>query len=183
MLANYASKKQLQDFMVIKDSINTYVTPFQLVNIHLDVNQKINIADSVNGYITPSKLRTAIIDTSSLSIRINTKFNLSDTIYMSQRIALRELQANKSINLNALSDYNDNMYPSVKATKDYIDNQVSNGAPDATINNKGILQLTGDLTGSSADPRIANNAITTNKVADATITDAKIATGIQAAKV
>ncbi|MFM1755599.1 MAG: hypothetical protein RL621_503 [Bacteroidota bacterium] len=183
MLANYASKKQLQDFMAIKDSINTYVTPFQLVNIHLDVNQKINIADSVNGYITPSKLRTAIIDTSSLSNRINTKFNLSDTIYMSQRIALRELQANKSINLNALSDYNDNMYPSVKATKDYIDNQVSNGAPDATINNKGILQLTGDLTGSSADPRIANNAITTNKVADATITDAKIATGIQAAKV
>ncbi|MCE2844286.1 MAG: hypothetical protein LW604_03575, partial [Sediminibacterium sp.] len=107
----------------------------------------------------------------------------SDTIYLSERIALRELQANKSINLNALSDYNDNMYPSVKATKDYIDNQVSNGAPDATINNKGIVQLTGDLTGSSADPRIANNAITTNKVADATITDAKIASGIQASKI
>jgi len=132
---------------------------------------------------TPSKLKSTTIDTTFLSNRINAKLNLSDTIYLSERIALRELQANKSINLNALSDYNDNMYPSVKATKDYIDNQVSNGAPDATINNKGIVQLTGDLTGSSADPRIANNAITTNKVADATITDAKIASGIQASKI
>ncbi|MFM1840792.1 MAG: hypothetical protein RIR47_841, partial [Bacteroidota bacterium] len=183
MLAIYASKKQLQDFIVIKDSTKTYITPYQLANINFDVNQKINIADSINGYITPSKLKSATIDTSFLSNRINAKLNLSDTIYMSERIALRELQANKSININALSDYNDNMYPSVKATKDYIDNQVSNGAPDATINNKGIVQLTGDLTGSSTVPRIANNAITTNKLADATITDAKIATGIQASKV
>lgn len=183
MLSTYASKKQLLDLIVIKDSTKTYVTPYQLANVNFDVNQKINIADSINGYITPSKLRSATIDTSFLSNRINAKLNLSDTIYMSERIALRELQANKSINLNALSDYNDNMYPSVKATKDYIDNQVSNGAPDATINNKGIVQLTGDLTGSSTDPRIANNAITTNKLADATITDAKITTGIQASKV
>ena len=183
MLANYASKKQLQDFIVIKDSTNAYVTPYQFANLDLDVDKKINIADSINGYITPSKLKSATIDTSFLSNRINAKLNLSDTIYLSERIALRELQANKSINLNTLSDYNDNMYPSVKATKDYIDNQVSNGAPDATINNKGIVQLTGDLTGSSADPRIANNAITTNKVADATITDAKIASGIQASKI
>ena len=183
MLAYYASNKQLQDFIVIKDSTKAYVTPYQLANLHLDINKKINIADSINGYITPSKLKSATIDTTFLSNRINAKLNLSDTIYLSERIALRELQANKSINLNALSDYNDNMYPSVKATKDYIDNQVSNGAPDATINNKGIVQLTGDLTGSSAEPRIANNAITTNKVADATITDAKIASGIQASKV
>ncbi|MFN5253437.1 MAG: hypothetical protein ACK5BD_04820, partial [Chitinophagaceae bacterium] len=123
ILANYASKKQLQDFIVIKDSTNAYVTPYQLANLDLDVNKKINIADSINGYITPSKLKSTTIDTTFLSNRINAKLNLSDTIYLSERIALRELQANKSINLNALSDYNDNMYPSVKATKDYIDNQ------------------------------------------------------------
>lgn len=183
ILANYASKKQLQDFIVIKDSTNAYVTPYQLANLDLDVDKKINIADSINGYITPSKLKSATIDTAFLSNRINAKLNLSDTIYLSERIALRELQANKSINLNALSDYTDNMYPSVKAAKDYIDNQVSNGASDASINNKGIVQLAGDLGGTATNPQINPNAISTSKVADAAITDAKIATGIQASKV
>jgi hypothetical protein len=85
--------------------------------------------------------------------------------------------------MNSIADYSDQMYPSVKAAKDYIDNQVSMGAADASINNKGILQLTGDLTGTATNPQITANAITTNKLADAAITDAKIASGIQASKV
>lgn len=182
MLSNYTSKSQLEDYIKIKDSVQFYITPFNLNRVEVDLKNKINSADSINGYITPSKLKSTAIDTSHLSNRINIKLNLSDTIYMSDRIAQKEVLINKSTDINLLSDYNDNKYPSVKATKDYIDNQVSNGAPDATINNKGIVQLTGDLTGSSSDPRIAINAITTNKIADASITDAKIATGIQASK-
>jgi hypothetical protein len=173
MLSSYAKKSEIDNF----------VTTTQFAFAADDINKKLNKSDSGVLYVTPTQLNAKTFDTLSLSNRINTKLNLSDTIYLSNRIAQKELLTNKSTDINLLSDYNDNMYPSVKATKDYIDNQVSNGAPDATINNKGIVQLTGDLTGSSADPRIANNAITTNKVADATITDAKIATGIQASKV
>ena len=183
ILTNYVLKKQLEKYVVIKDSNTVFVTSYEFNKMQLDINKKINIADSIDGYITPSKLHSTIIDTSSLSNRINSKFNLSDTIYISDRIAARELLSNKSTNMNLLSDYSDQMYPSVKAAKDYIDNQVSSGAPDATINNRGILQLTGDLTGTAIDPRISTNAITTSKVADAAITDAKIATGIQASKV
>jgi hypothetical protein len=173
MLSSYAKKADIANF----------VTTTQFALATDDINKKLNKSDSGVLYVTPTQLNAKTFDTLSLSNRINTKLNLSDTIYLSNRIAQKELLTNKSTDINLLSDYNDNMYPSVKATKDYIDNQVSNGAPDATINNKGIVQLTGDLTGTSADPRIANNAITTNKVADATITDAKIATGIQASKV
>lgn len=92
--------------------------------------------------------RLKSIDTVYLSNRINTKFNVDDTIYLSNRIAARELVSNKSLDLTAIADYSDRKYPSVKATKDYVDNQVSAiGIPDASI------------------------------------TDAKIATGIQASKV
>ena len=140
---------------------------------------KLNIADSIQSYITPTQLNAKNVDTSSLSNRINFKLAIADTIYMSNRIATKELLANKSTNMNSIADYSDQMYPSVKAAKDYIDNQVSMGAADASINNKGILQLTGDLTGTATNPQITANAITTNKLADTAITDAKIASGIQ----
>ena len=182
-LSPYLKKLDLPEFVLLKDSLSKYITPTQLNSINNQLGQFIKFSDSTNQYITPTVLKNSVIDTASLSNRINTKLNLSDTIYLSNRIAQKEVLTNKSIDINLLSDYNDTMYPSVKATKDYIDNQVSNGAPDATINNKGIVQLVGDLTGSSSDPRIAINAITTNKIADAAITDAKIATGIQSSKV
>jgi hypothetical protein len=209
MLSNYQLKSSavqktildeaLNNKVAFSDSTNIFITPYQLGIVNAGFAKKLNIADSILGYVTPTRLNAKTFDTIylsnridlklnksdtiSISNRISTKLNLSDTIYMSDRIVLRELASNKSTNMNLLSDYSDQMYPSVKAAKDYIDNQVSNGAPDATINNRGILQLTGDLTGTSIDPRISTNAITTSKVADAAITDAKIASGIQASKV
>ena len=182
-LSPYLKKLDLPEFVLLKDSLSKYITTTQLNSINNQFVQFVKFSDSTNQYITPTILKNSLIDTASLSNRINTKLNLSDTIYLSNRIAQKELLTNKSTDINLLSDYNDNMYPSVKATKDYIDNQVSNGAPDATINNKGIVQLAGDFTGTSLDPRIAINAITTNKIADAAITDAKITTGIQSSKV
>ena len=56
------------------------------------------------------------------------------------------------------------------------------GAPDATTNNKGIIQLAGDLTGSATSPLVANNVIGTNKLQDASVTDAKLAAGLSASK-
>lgn len=173
MLSNYTRKSSLTD----------YATRTSLDATNSLLVTKLNIADSIQSYVTPTQLNAKNVDTSSLSNRINFKLALADTIYMSNRIATKELLANKSTNMNSLADYSDQMYPSVKAAKDYIDNQVSMGAADASINNKGILQLTGDLTGTANNPQITANAITTNKLADAAITDAKIASGIQASKV
>ena len=48
--------------------------------------------------------------------------------------------------------------------------------PDATTLAKGKIQLAGDLSGTSALPTIASNAITTVKILDANVTDAKILT-------
>ena len=47
---------------------------------------------------------------------------------------------------------------------------------DANATTKGILQLAGDLSGTAALPRIAQNAVTTAKLADGSVTDAKINT-------
>lgn len=52
------------------------------------------------------------------------------------------------------------------ATKDYVDNVATSGAPDADGSTKGLVQLAGDLTGTAASPVVANNAITNAKAAD-----------------
>lgn len=208
MLSYYQLKATAVQKVIFEEAMNKkiafsdstkFITPFQLANTTSDLAKKLNIADSISAYITPTQFNAKTFDTMSLSNRIEfklnkadtlsisnrilNKLNLSDTIYISDRIAARELLSNKSTNMNLLSDYTDSMYPSVKAAKDYIDNQVSNGASDASINNKGIVQLAGDLGGTATNPQINPNAISTSKVADAAITDAKIATGIQASKV
>jgi hypothetical protein len=46
---------------------------------------------------------------------------------------------------------------------------------DANATTKGLVQLAGDLTGTAAAPAIASNAITTAKIIDGAVTDAKIA--------
>jgi hypothetical protein len=194
MLASYAKKSEsvsnnsLDSVLRLKiskqDSGLFYITPTQFNReINSEMNKKLNKSDSIQFYVTPTQLNAKTFDTIYLSNRIEARLKKEDTLFLSNRIEMKELISNKSTNINALGDYTDQKYPSVKATKDYVDNQISMGAPDATINNRGILQLTGDLTGTSTDPRIASNAITTSKVLDAAITDAKIATGIQAAKV
>ena len=208
MLSAYQLKATAVQKAIFEDAMNKkiaysdsakFITPFQLGKTNSDLAKKLNIADSTIAYITPTQLNAKTLDTISLSNRIETKLNksdtlsisnrilnklnLSDTIYMSDRISARELLSNKSTNMNLLSDYSDNMYPSVKAAKDYIDNQISLGTVEASVNNKGIIQLAGDLGGSASNPQINDNVISTNKVADAAITDAKIANGIQASKV
>ncbi|SHG65249.1 beta strand repeat-containing protein [Pedobacter caeni] len=53
---------------------------------------------------------------------------------------------------------------------------------DATTTDKGKIQLAGDLTGTAIEPRVADNAITTGKIKDGSITDAKIV-GVSGSKI
>lgn len=54
-------------------------------------------------------------------------------------------------------------------------NSAKGVVPDATATVKGLVQLAGDLTGTAAAPVVANGAITSAKIADATITDVDVA--------
>jgi hypothetical protein len=69
-------------------------------------------------------------------------------------------------------------YPAVKTVKDYVDAGIASGAPDATASTKGKVQLAGDLAGtgsSAATPIISDDAITTVKINASAVTSAKIA--------
>ena len=160
--------KRIDAKISIADS-TTYVTPYQLT---LQKNQTTNISNSMN-------LKLNISDTAAM---LNNRF-ARDTFFLSNRINLKEDIANKSVDVSLVGDYNDIKYPSVKAIKTYVDAALIAGAPDATTINKGILMLNGDLTGTAISPVIAINAISTNKIQDAAVTDAKLANGISASKV
>lgn len=62
------------------------------------------------------------------------------------------------------------------ATKDYVDNVASSGAPDADNSTKGLIQLAGGLTGTAASPQIASGTIVNANInASAAIAQSKIA--------
>ena len=88
---------------------------------------------------------------------------------------LKEDLSNKSSS-TALGTSN-TLYPTQNAVKTYVDAVVSNiSTVDATTTVKGKIKLAGDLSGTADVPVISNNAITTTKILDANVTDAKIET-------
>ncbi len=99
-----------------------------------------------------------IYNTTSNRIEVNIGTTTSANWFVPENIA------DKS-NSFAADGTSTTKYPSVKAVKDYVDGLVTSGVPDATASAKGIVQLAGDLSGSAALPTIANNAITTAKIA------------------
>ena len=120
-------------------------------------------------------------DTASMSIRINSKM---DTI-------------NKSINLSLTSEQNNIKFPTALAVTTYV-TQVANtitagGASPATAVDYGLIKLAGHLTNTPDSPVIKDNAITSAKIfdgtiatadlADASITNIKISSGISKSKV
>ena len=154
------------------------------------INFKLNSVD------TTAMLNNRIgRDTISLSNRINLKLNSvdtatmlnnrvgRDTIALSNRINNKEDLINKSVDVSLVSDFNDTKYPTVKAIKTYVDAALIAGAPDATTTNKGLILLAGDLTGTATTPMVASNSISTIKIQDAAVTDAKLASGISSSKV
>jgi hypothetical protein len=182
------------------DSIK-YVTPYQLslktfdtLSLSNRINTKLNSADT-SSMLFPYHKSLIPFDSSYLSARINLKLNVldtalmmsnriaRDTLFLASRIDLKEDISNKSINMSLSADFNDTKYPTVKSVKTYLDAALIAGAPDATTINKGIIMLGGDLLGTAMAPVIAPDAITTLKIADAAVTDAKLAPGINASKV
>ena len=97
------------------------------------------------------------------------------------QLTTKEEVSNKSTNVftDAASD---TKYPSVKAVKTFVDNAILSGVPDATTAVKGKIILAGALTGTADLPEIAANAIGTNQLVDASVSDAKI-TAINGTKI
>ncbi len=67
-------------------------------------------------------------------------------------LANKENAANKSTDISLGNS--DILFPTQKAVKTYVDNQVSAGAADADTTRKGIVQLTGDLGGTADAPTV-----------------------------
>ena len=182
------------DTTSLSNRINLKLSKSDTLFLSNRINLKLATADS-SIYVTPYQLFIKTVDTTSISNRINLKLNFSDTAFMlnnrfardtsflSNRINLKEDITNKSVDISLVADFNDNKYPSVKAIKSYVDAALIAGAPDATTVNKGILMLSGDLTGTATNPLVALNVISTNKIQDAAVTDAKLANGISSSKV
>ena len=172
------------------------------------INTKLNIADSIVKYVTPAQLAAKTFDSTTIYNRLALKANTTDvnaslalkanttdvttalalkanTADVTTSLGLKENVANKSTDLTVDGSSN-TKYPSVKSVKDYVDLQVASSIAtivDASPTVKGKIQLSGDLTGTAALPLIANNAVTTSKIADGNITNAKLATGIDATKI
>ena len=85
--------------------------------------------------------------------------------------------SNKSNDI-ALDASSTTKYPNVSAVKTYVDNQIAQGTiPDATTSILGRIRLGGDLAGSGTsanNPVLSNNSVTSTKIADLAVTNAKI---------
>jgi hypothetical protein len=165
-----------------------YVTPTQLAAKTFDqtpllnsIATKLNISDSTK-YVTPTQLAAKTFDSTAIYNQLALKANDAS---VTTALGLKENSANKSTDLTVDASSN-TKYPSVKSVKDYVDLQVASSIAtivDASPTVKGKIQLSGDLTGTAALPTIANNAVTTIKIVDGNITNAKLATGIDATKI
>ena len=102
----------------------------------------------------------------------------ANTATVTSSLALKEDASNKS---NAALGTSTTLFPTQSAVKTYVDAQNT----DASSSIKGKIQLAGDLTGTAASPAIATGAVNSSKISDGTIatvdlanaaiTDAKIA--------
>jgi hypothetical protein len=184
------------------DSGLIYVTPaqlaaktFDLAPINNNIAKKLNITDT--GLMLSARFAR---DTIALSNRINSKANSADiTTSLALKVNVTDVTAslnlkenlnNKSVDINNIGDVNDEKYPSVKAIKTYVDAAVASvggssaaSFVDADATTKGKIKLAGDLTGTADAPTLSSNAVTTSKINDGAITDAKVSTGISATKV
>jgi hypothetical protein len=160
MLAPYAK--------IVNTIVASNLTSLTANSINTALNSKVNVADSGSVYITPIQLKGVKFDTTSLSKRVDTKFNSSDTsfllqkkdtITLSNRINTKEAVENKSTDVTlGGTNTSDILFPTQKAVKSYVD-------------------------ANSAGGGVVDGGISTIKLADLAVTDAKLATGISKSKV
>lgn len=137
-------------------------------------SQRLAISSPVTGLLVYQSNSTAgfyYYDGSQwLRLLEGTSFSEGIPVVVLEALALKEDKSNKSIDLTVDSG-SDVKYPSVKAVVDYVTARVSGSSgssgsdgtsgsvPDATTSVKGIIQLAGDLSGTAANPTIANGAV------------------------
>ena len=137
-------------------------------------SQRLAISSPVTGLLVYQSNSTAgfyYYDGSQwLRLLEGTSFSEGIPAVVLEALALKEDKSNKSIDLTVDSG-SDVKYPSVKAVVDYVTARVSGSSgssgsdgtsgsvPDATTSVKGIIQLAGDLSGTAANPTIANGAV------------------------
>ena len=165
---------------VVNDLIATNITSLTAASVNAALDSKLNVADSIVKYVTPTQLAAKTFDSTAIYNQLALKAVATD---VTTALATKENTSNKSTNVTT-DAASDTKYPTVKSVKTYVDAQVSAATiPDADASTKGKIQLAGDLSGSAAVPVITSNAISTSKVADGAITNAKLATGIDATKI
>ena len=148
--------------------------------INANLNSEVTRATNAEGVLT-TNLSAETTNRTNADVTIISNLN-NEVSRATTAEATKENVANKST--NTILGTSDVLYPTQNAVKTYVDAQIiGNSTPDATTLAKGKIQLAGDLTGTASLPIIADGKITTSKILDASVTDAKIATGISASKV
>ncbi len=171
-LANVATSGSFADLTDVPGNIDTDATN--------DLLQSDVVNDLTTGGTTKvlsaeqGKVLKTSVDENASNIADNTTAISTNATGINQNtsdIALKEDAANKSTD-GTFTDNSDVLFPTQKAVKTYVDEAVSLGVPDATATTKGKVLLAGDLTGTADAPTIA----------DGVVTNGKVATGIDAAK-
>jgi hypothetical protein len=144
------------------------------------VNDAITTSKIADGSVTKSKLNSIVqqeldasIKSADTSAMLQPYLRKDASLYID--VSSKENITNKSSDV--LLGNSDVLYPTQNAVKTYVQNALSNSNlvfVEATGTTAGKIRLAGDLTGTATFPVIANNAITTSKIADLQITDAKI---------
>jgi len=196
MLAVYAkamSVKTLETSLATKltaaDTL-TMLKPYAKVAYTIDSSffktqmaTKLSIADSTK-YVTPTQLAVKTFDQTPITNAIANKLNIADSTKYVTPTQLASYNFSSGGGGATIDTTNLSNRINLKASISYVDEQIANvSIADADASNKGKIQLAGDLTGSASSPTIANNAITTTKIIDGGVTNAKIATGIDATKI
>ena len=185
------------DTTSLSNRINLKANTTEITSLTTSLANKLNIADSTTKYVTPAQLASynfssgVSIDTTNLSNRINLKANTTDITSLTNTLGIKLNIADSTkyvtptqLTAKTFDTTNLSNRINLKASISYVDAQLANASiVDADANNKGKIQLAGDLTGTATVPTIANNAITTSKIIDGAITNAKIATGLDATKI
>ena len=140
-----------------------------------DLNAKANIS-------SPTFTGTPSLPTGTFGVLQLTGTNttqLATTSFVQQELnaanSSKENVANKSTSTTLGTS--DVFYPTQNAVKQYVDNQIGTATPDASLTRKGKILLGGDLASGSStaeNPIIRDNAITTNKILDSAVTNAKV---------
>jgi hypothetical protein len=127
-------------------------------------NKSTNLADDANSdskYPTVRAVKSYVDQATqgiALQANLDAKANTSD---VNSALSTKENASNKSNN-SSLGN-SDELFPTQKAVKSYVDNQVANGiVSDADASTKGKIQLAGDLGGTAGSPTVPGLALKAN---------------------